>query len=453
MARQPAERGTPGLPLFSGRLSLDQNTRLRWPQAGRIYNTMLNDEPAVGALRTALHSLLRTDMQVTNNGNAQAVELVESALTDMRFELGTYLRQIASAYFYGFSVLEFVYKRRPDGLVGWSTWGLRRQDTFERWETDKNGRVVAFTQRPAPDYKLRTIPLTKCLHVVADDSDGSPEGRGILRSMYRYWYMVTQFELLMGIALERFGTGMPVFSRTDDNPAIVLTSSQEQQLADIAAGIRQNEEAFVLEPPGIRFRFEPSPGVDAAAYLSTIQSFRIWMLATGLAEFIALGTGDTGSFALGKSKIDLFLKAMTGFQDTICAAINRQAIPPLMRYNGWEKQEQWPTVSLPAIREYDLASLGTFAKTLSDIGTFHPTPEDEAWFRKISDLQDVPIEDIEKLFEEEEKKAEEQAKAMAEAMKGAQNEEGVDEEDDAAPDEEGVDEDEMMVSSNGRGPH
>lgn len=414
MARTKAEIGAPGLPIFAGRLSIETNTRLRWPGAGLIYQQMLNDEPAAAALWTATRTLLRSDVQVTPGSNTdtdkQAAEHVEGCFDDMRSPLATILRQQASALFYGFDIHEIVYKRRPDGLVGWADWALRRQATLYRWDTDKNGRVNAFTQRPAPTYALLTIPLNKCIHLVADDVDGSPEGRGALRSMYRYWYMVTQFELLGAIALERFGTGMPVFSRTEENANVKLTQDQENTLAEIAAGIRQNEEAFVLEPPGIRFRFEPSPGVDSASYLAFIQNFRIWMLSTALAEFIALGTGDTGSFALGKAKIDLFLKALTGFQDKMCDTINRQAIPQLMRYNGWGDLEEYPKVSLPAVREYDLAALGGFAKALNSIGAFHPTPEDEEWFRKISDLYDVPIEEIESMHKE--------AAAQAQAIAG-----------------------------------
>lgn len=428
MPRTPAEIGRSGLPLFSGKLSLDRNVRLRWPQAGRIYRQMLDDEPAAAALWTAVRTLLRTDIQVSEGSDPRAQELVQSALEGMRDSIATKLRQMASAVFYGFDIHEIVYTRRPDGRVGWADWAIRRQDSFERWETDKNGRVVGFTQRPAPSYQILTIPLKKCLHVVADDSDGSPEGRGALRPMYRYWYMVTQFELLGAIALERFGTGMPVFSRED--ASIKLSEGQEETLAAIAAGVRQNEEAFVLEPPGIKFRFEPSPGVEAASYLAFIQQFRIWMLATALSEFIALGTGETGSFALGKSKIDLFLRSLTGFQDKLCDTINRQAIPPLMRANGWGALEEYPQVSLPAVREYDLAGLSAFAQALHTIGAFHPTPVDEAWLRKISDLVDLEIADIEALHDADDRAAE----AMHQQMQPADQEEeeytnGVEEED------------------------
>lgn len=396
MPRTPAELGRPGLPIFAGRLSLETNTRLRWPGAGKIYRQMLNDEPACAALWTAVRTLLRTDIQVSEGSDPRAGELVESCLGDMRESMATKLRQMASALFYGFDIHELIYKRRADGLVGWADWGLRRQDSFERWGMDDKGRVTTFIQRPAPTYKVIEIPLKKCIHLVADDSEGSPEGRGALRPIYRYWYMITQFELLAGIGLER-GTGFPVIERTD-NPAVKLTPAQELDIREQAEAIRQSEQAYIILPPGMKFSFAAMPGVDAAAYLAFIQAYRTWMLSTALAEFIALGTGTTGSFALGQSKIDLFLRALTGLQDKICEAINQQAIPQLMRYNGWGDLEEFPQVSLPAVREYDLAALGSFAQTLEGIGAFHSTPQDEEWFRKISDLVDIPREDLEPMY-------------------------------------------------------
>jgi hypothetical protein len=418
MARTKGEIGFPGLPIFSGRISLDKNPRLRWPAAGKVYRDMLDNEPAAAALWTAARTLLRTDVQVDNAGvtdaSKRAGECVEACLSDMRDSLDTKLKQMTSAMFYGFDIHEIVYKRRPDGMVGWADWAIRRQETLARWDTDKNGRVSGFTQRPPPTYTLTSIPLKKCVHTIADDSDGSPEGRGCLRPMYRYWYMVTQFELLAGIGLER-GVGFPVFQRTDKDPPVQLTEAQENSLAAQAEAIRQNEQAYVLLPPGITFRFEPMPGVEAASYLAFIQNFRIWMLSTSLAEFIALGTGDTGSFALGKSKIELFLKALTGFQNKLCDTINRQAIPMLMRYNGWGDLEEYPKISLPAVREYDLNMIANFAKTLHDMEAFHARPEDEEWFRKISDLADVDLKTLIKMHDEDDAKAE----AIAEQMQNA----------------------------------
>ena len=418
MPRTASDRGAIGLPLFAGRLSLDLNQRLRWPRAGRIYRDMLDNSPPAAALWTAIRTLLRTDLQVqpggTTDADKRAAEDVQIGLDAIEGGVARPLRQMASAALYGFDIHETIFKRLPDGRVGWARWGLRRQETLLRWETDKNGNVAGFTQWPPPDYKVRTIWLKSGarpagtgigMHILADDSDGSPEGRGALRPMYRYWYMITQFELLAGISLERFGTGMPVFSRTDEAGMLALTQEQEDALAAIAASLRQNENAYVLEPSGIKFRLEPSPGLDANSYLNFIQRYSVWMLATALAEFVALGTGESsGSRALGGAKIDLFLKALTGFQDRITEAISYQAVPLLCKYNGWIKGEggvtDWPKVSLPAVKEYDLGKLGAFLVQAMNVGAFHATPEDEEWLRKIADLNDVELDELTELHEE-----------------------------------------------------
>ena len=439
MPRTAAELGRSGLPIFSGRISLDKNPRLRWPQAGKIYREMLDNEPAAAALWTAARTLLRTDVQVdaggTDDRHKRAAAHVEACLGDMRDSLDTKLKQQTSAMFYGFDVHELVYKRRPDGTVGWADWAIRRQESLERWGQDTKGRIDAFVQRPAPDYRVTSIPLKKCIHTIADDSDGSPEGRGALRPMYRYWYMVTQFELLAGIGLER-GVGFPVFQRVEAGTPLQLTEAQEDDLAAQAEAIRQHEQAYVLLPPGIQFRFEPMPGVEASSYLAFIQNFRIWMLSTSLAEFIALGTGDTGSFALGKSKIDLFLKALTGFQNKLCDTINRQAIPQLMKYNGWGDLDEYPKVSLPAVREYDLNMIANFAKTLHDMEAFHATPEDEMWLRKISDLHDIDLTTLMQLHNADETKVPSAPEDDDPALEDVAPEEG----DDALEDEEAVQE-------------
>ena len=126
MARTAAEIGKPGLPIFSGRISLDKNPRLRWPQAGKIYREMLDNEPAASALWTAARTLLRTDVQVdaagTDDRHKRAGAHVESCLSDMRDSLDTKLKQQTSALFYGFDIHELVYKRRA-GVAGRSISG------------------------------------------------------------------------------------------------------------------------------------------------------------------------------------------------------------------------------------------------------------------------------------------------------------------------------------------
>lgn len=430
--RTRSEVGAVGLPIFAGYLSLDPNAALRGVQGVNAYRTMRDDEPAASALWHAVSNLLRTDLYVepggTTENDKRAAEFLEQCLDDMRDTPAAYLRQMQSFLWAGWGIHELVYKRRggrgsryADGRVGWAAWALRRQASLYRWGYDtRNGRIVAFSQRPAPTYTLRVIPIQKCIHLVADESEGSPEGRSIFRPMYRGWYFVKNFELLSGISLERFGTGLPVFE-IDGEVVKVLSADDKATLETIAGNLRQNEQAYVITPPGIKFRMEESPGLNAESYFSAIDKFRTWMLSTALAEFIALGTGSSGSFALGKDKSELFLEALNGYQERMLSPLNRSAVPRLLKYNDFGPLTDYPRLRLPSVRRYDLTTVGDFVAQMVSGGGLHLTPEDEAWLRRIANMPEASAAQAD------------QADAETPSEEGEEASEGIEEAEGAAP--------------------
>lgn len=407
MPRPKAEIGAVGLPLFAGRLSLEYNANLRGAQGARTFREMLYEEPAAAAFFSACQHLLRTDVQVVPGGptdaDMRAADLIERSLDSLRGGAATAIRQMYTMIPFGWDVHEIVYGRLPDGAVGWRAWALRRQESLDSWGYDlRTGEVTSFTQRPAPTYDLRTIPLVKTVHLVSDDTEGSPEGRSALRAMYRQWFFCRNVELLLGISLERFGTGIPVIQQEADSQITLAPDSPEMEtFEDIFAALRQNENAGVVIPKGFTFRFESSPGLDANIFLQAIMRFRTYMLQSVLADFIMLGV-DGGAYSLGKDKTELFLLALNGMQERLLSALNRQAVPRLLAYNPQlGTLTAPPRLTIPAVKRYDLERLGAFAKTLADLGAFHATPEDEVFFRRIGDLVDKDPSEVEELFSAE----------------------------------------------------
>ena len=296
--------GSVSLPLYAGYLRLDPDAfgRLNGAEAIRVYRDMRYNEPSAAAFVNACNTLLHHNVDVLPAGNTDgdkiAAELLHAALQSVQPGIGAAIRQMYSVIWAGWDLHEVTYKRTKSGRIVWSEWGLRRQDSLQRWLTDPNdgAKVVGMEQRPAPDFRLREIPLSRAIHIVADDTEGSPEGLSALRGMYRPWYMVKNIELLMGSALERFGTGIPVFELDADRTA-KLTPEDEAVLQNAIAGLRQNEEAGVITPSGVSFKFASSPGLGASDYLDVIQYLRTVMLTTVLADFIALGTASGGGGA------------------------------------------------------------------------------------------------------------------------------------------------------------
>jgi len=386
--------GSLGLPLYSGSLRLDPNPKLTGMAAIRVYRQMAHDEPAVRAWLSAATNLLGTRAVAVPGGETDAdqaaAEHLQAVIDGQPF--ATTLRQSYSMLWAGWCVQEQVYERRGDGTVGFRL-ELRRQSSLERWLTDEGGRVSGMEQRPAPDFRTRRIPFDRAVHLVADDGEGSPEGLSTLRGMYRPWQLLRNLEVFMGISAERFGSGLPVF---EVEAGVPLTDEDRTTISAIGNGLRQNEEAWLLLPAGVRFRFAESPGLDVGTYLEIIRYLRLVMLATQLADFIGLGTqnaGGGGSYALGQDKSELFLMSLNGYQDRVADAYSRQAIArayalPANRETRYGTITAPPRLTLPAVRRYDLGALGAWINALDGAGALTLTEEDEAHLRQISDLLD-----------------------------------------------------------------
>lgn len=396
--------GELGLPLFSGYLRLDPNQRLYGRHAADLFRLMRYDEPACSAFVNAAQSLLPTSYDVIPGGDTDAdnaaAEHLASCIESLEHGMATTLRQQQSILWAGWCIQEIVYQRREDGTIGWRGWELRRQNSLERWETDAqfSDKIVGFIQRPAPSYLLRSIPQARYIHTVADDSEGSPEGLSPLRGMYKHWYMLRNIELFLGIALERFGTGLPLFEIEPGAPR--LNEKDEEVLQAAIKELRQNEYAGAILPPGVRFRFANSPGLSAETYLSVMRYLRLVMLSTLMADFIGLGTqSGGGAYALGKDKSELFLMALNNYQQRMEDAINTQAVKRLYQFaanrvNRFGAITAPPRLTLKPIKRYDLQSMATLMELLHRIGTFTPSAEDEAYIRSISDLLDKTPEQI-----------------------------------------------------------
>ena len=90
------------------------------------------------------------------------------------------------------------------------------------------------------------------------------------------------------------------------------------------------------------------------------------MLMTGLADFIILGHGKVGSFALSSDKTDIFSVALGAFLNSIAEVFTRYAFPRLAAYNAIPK-EQIPTMEFAKVNDIPLTELTDFVVKLAGI--------------------------------------------------------------------------------------
>jgi hypothetical protein len=106
---------------------------------------------------------------------------------------------------------------------------------------------------------------------------------------------------------------------------------------------------------------------------------------TCLADFIMLGHESVGSFALGASKVDLFMAAVESWVRLIAEVFNSHAIPRLMALNGFDT-ERCPNLTYGQVNAVDLVELGTFLLNLSQAQLLTPDNTLEDYLRELAGL-------------------------------------------------------------------
>ena len=83
-----------------------------------------------------------------------------------------------------------------------------------------------------------------------------------------------------------------------------------------------------------------------------------------LSEFLMLGGGNTGSYALSKSKTDLFLRALESYIQAIVDVLNKQLVERLWELNGLN-YDLMPTIVAGDVAPHDLREIAAFLRNLN----------------------------------------------------------------------------------------
>lgn len=276
--------------------------------------------------------------------------------------------------------LTFTSSRYDDGLIGFKKLSLRAQETLFMWEWDNESSPLVLQQMAPPDYQIRRIPLTKCLHFRTETLKNNPEGRSVLRNSVLSYLYRKNVQNIEAIGIERDLAGYPIFQIKDptsapgqavpdpwnknDPKAATLLSTLQQ----LAREIKRDEQEGMVLPWWVDFRLVSAGGsrrqFDTNAIVLRYDQ-RIAMAM--LADFILLGHEAVGSKGLASTKSALFTTSLAGLLSIITATFNRFGIPQLMRLNGWPLELQ-PLLVHGDVESIDLADLGIFISNLSRAG-------------------------------------------------------------------------------------
>lgn len=403
------EMGTLGLASSSGMVLEKCKQELRWPENLTIYKKMLLDS-SVNSAVTAIEDLVsqvewevRPPNDFPTEDQKEKTKFIAECMHDMEHTWESFINEVLSMLYYGYSIHEKVWKRRngykgkikskySDGLLGWHKLPVRSQDTIYKWLWDKNGRnLVGVEQKVSlvpnevsagSDLFVvnKSLPRNKFLHFRHNPKRGNPEGTSALDHCFTSWVYKITLEEFEAIAVSRDMNGIPIFYLppeylADDAPEDKKAAYRTYQ--NIVRNFQANEQAGLILPRYIDpdtkqdiFKFELA-GVQGGKTHDTdkiIKRKANEIMMTFLADVLRLGQDGVGSFALASSKTNLLAVKVGKLLNQIAEVINNDLIPQTFRLNGWGTDVEFPKVVPSDIEKESLEELSKYIQRIVSVG-------------------------------------------------------------------------------------
>lgn len=383
-----SEIGWSGTEIFSGRLSpaQDYNDALNPPGSYDIFDRMRRGDGTVAAaLRVIKLPLLNADWYIEPaSDSAQDREIADFIETNLKEGLNiswrAVLRQIMLHLDYGNAPFEKVW-RVENGQVYLRKLAFRHPKTITKWLTDEKGGLAGIEQTTSPDFRPTTIDVSKLIVFINELEGANFHGVSILRPAYKHWYYVDGLERVQAIGIEKRAGGVDVIMLSGDAATPLgkrdaEAAAQTMHLGDKMYYVGQKEqneyeikgiEGDVLDPGGALERHD----------LRIVRSM--------ITEFLAMGSGSTGSLAMHKDKSSMSMLALGGVANEMCDTFQMHLIRPWVDYN-WAV-DAYPRLRYTHIDARPLAELADAVLKFSQAKALTPTIEVE---NNIRALLDVP---------------------------------------------------------------
>lgn len=375
-------------------------TELKGRRAVNKFREMRDNDSTIGAIMYAIEQVLRDvpyKVRPADDSDAAKVEaeFVESILVDMDHTLDDHISEALSFLTFGFADFEVVYKRRQgpaslnpkkhskysDGRLGIRKLAARAQWTVNKFDIeDRSGEFLGLWQDIGYIGK-NYIPASKLIHYKTPTMNGDFSGRSVLRNAYKSYTFLTSLQMIEAIAVEREMHGVPVgrmpaeyLSSNATEDQVTLRNDFERILRDL----KKNEQGYALLPSDVYVDTDGKPTNQRLMDIELITSngsrdididpiikrYQHDIARSVMAEFLMLGAAETGSYALSKSKNDMFLKSLESYIQTIYDTLNKQLIEPLWRLNGLNF-DLMPQIVPGDVAPHDLKELGSYLRNLN----------------------------------------------------------------------------------------
>jgi len=373
---------------------------LRGMKAIKKYREMSDNDATVGAVMYSVEQILR-DVELTVKPVNDTIEakreadFVTSVLDDMDHTLDDHIAEAVSYLKYGFLWFEVVYKRRvgptersdkkhskyTDGRLGVKKIASRAPWTINKFDVNqKTGDVLGIEQSVGYMNGRNYIPINKSIYYRTTSLNGDASGRSILRNAYTSYEYLNNLQAIEAIAVERELAGIPVARIPAEYLSADASATQAgfvNSLQTILRDVKFNEQGYIILPSDTYPDKDGAPSdtrlVDIELMASNgkrnidinpiVNRYQHDIARSVLSEFLLLGTSG-GSYALSKSKTDLFLRALESYIQAIVDVLNKQLVERLWQLNGLN-YDLMPTIEAGDVAPHDLREVSSFLRNLN----------------------------------------------------------------------------------------
>lgn len=400
-AASKIELGVPGRNTYTGEIRADEFLpELRGKRAIKAYRQMRDNDAVIGAVMYTVEQTLR-DVKIKikpANETPKAQEeadFLQTILDDMEHTLDDHISEALSSLTYGFAWFEVVYKKREgdarspkknskytDGRIGIRKISIRAPWTVEKFVVDQsNGEVLGLQQEVGFGKLPATIPIEKSIYYRTTSLNNDPSGRSVLRNAYSAYTYLNKIQAYEAIAIERELHGVPVGRMPAEYLSQDSTDDQKnlkQQFERILKDLKNNEQGYVLLPSDLYVDADGKPteqrlmdvelitanGSRSIDIDPVVRRYQHDIARSLIAEFLMLGGGSTGSYALSKSKTDIFLRSLESYINTIVDCLNKQLVKRIWELNGLDDMLM-PKLVAGDVAPHDLKEIAAFLRNLN----------------------------------------------------------------------------------------
>jgi hypothetical protein len=394
------ELGVAGRSTYTGTIRADEFLQeLKGKKAIRKYQEMRDNNSVIGAVLYAIEQTLR-DVKIKvkpadeSEGAKKEATFLEEVLGDMECSLDDHISEALSHLTYGFAWFEVVYKVRggdttnpkkkskyTDGRIGVKKLAIRAPWTVDRFEVDQEtGDILGMWQETSWGKPQVMIPTNKSLYYRTTTLNNDPSGRSVLRNAFVAYTYLNKIQDYEAIAIERELHGVPVGRMPAEYLGTDATDEQKQiryMFETILRDLKKNEQGYALLPSDLYVDADGKPtnqrlmdlelitanGSRSIDIDPVVRRYQHDIARSVMAEFMMLGSGS-GSYALSKSKTDLFLRSLESYINTIVDVLNKQLVEPLWRINGLPF-ETMPKLEAGDVAPHDLKEIASFLRNLN----------------------------------------------------------------------------------------